>query len=167
MALTLGSAFSIDDSDIKLSERLFIPSSKLRGFESGKVGPKDGNDFVGGNYLATVNFSTTLPQILPNSQDTDFSFFVDVANVWGVDYDSSLKDGSKIRSSVGLGLDWFTPIVQLVFLCSTYNKRFKYIVQEFSFNLGTSFNEVSLIILIVFFSVNLIFKQVIKLYLLI
>ena len=31
-----------------ISERLFIPSNRLRGFEGGKVGPKDGNDFVGG-----------------------------------------------------------------------------------------------------------------------
>ena len=138
--ITLGSAFSLDDSDIKLSERLFIPSTRLRGFESGKVGPKDGNDFVGGNYLATINFSSTLPQILPNSQDTDFSFFIDVANVWGVDYDSSLNDGNKIRSSVGLGLDWFTPIGPINFTyAQPISKDTNDVVQEFSFNLGTSF----------------------------
>ena len=140
LGITLGSAFSVDDSDIKLSERLFIPSNKLRGFESGKVGPKDGNDFVGGNYLATINFSSTLPQILPNSQDTDFSFFIDVANVWGVDYDSSLNDNSKIRSSVGLGLDWFTPIGPISFTyAQPISKNSNDVVQEFSFNLGTSF----------------------------
>ena len=140
LGITLGSAFSVDDSDIKLSERLFIPSNKLRGFESGKVGPKDGNDFVGGNYLATINFSSTLPQILPNSQDTDFSFFIDVANVWGVDYDSSLNDNSKIRSSVGLGLDWFTPIGPISFTyAQPLSKNSNDVVQEFSFNLGTSF----------------------------
>ncbi len=140
LGITLGSAFSLDDSDIKLSERLFIPSTKLRGFESGKVGPKDGNDFVGGNYLATINFSSTIPQILPNSQDTDFSFFIDVANVWGVDYDSSLNDGNKIRSSVGLGLDWFTPIGPISFTyAQPITKDSNDIVQEFSFNLGTSF----------------------------
>ena len=25
--------------------------NRLRGFEKGKVGPKDGNDFIGGNYV--------------------------------------------------------------------------------------------------------------------
>ena len=30
---------------------LNIPSSRLRGFEFGKVGPKDGNDYIGGNYI--------------------------------------------------------------------------------------------------------------------
>ena len=31
-------------------------------------------------------------------------------NVWGVDYDSSLSDSSKLRSSFGLGVEWFTPV---------------------------------------------------------
>ena len=35
-------ANSLSGKDVKLSDRLFLPSSKLRGFESGKVGPKDG-----------------------------------------------------------------------------------------------------------------------------
>ena len=40
---------------------------------------------------------------------------MDVANIWGVDYDSSIDDGNKIRSSVGFGVDWFTPIGPLNF----------------------------------------------------
>ena len=140
VGLTLSSAFSLDDSDIKLSERLFIPSNRLRGFEGGKVGPKDGNDFVGGNYLATLNLTSSLPQILPNSQDTDFSIFLDVANLWGVDYDSSLNDSGKIRSSIGIGLDWFTAIGPLSFtFAQPLSKDSKDITQEFSFNLGTTF----------------------------
>ena len=35
-------ATSLSGDDIKLSERLFIPGRKLRGFETGKIGPKDG-----------------------------------------------------------------------------------------------------------------------------
>ena len=44
--------------DIKLSERLFVPQSKLRGFVNGKVGPKDGNDFILGvnNLFKDNNF---------------------------------------------------------------------------------------------------------------
>ena len=38
--ITLSSAFSLDDNEVKLSERLFVPGSKLRGFEAGRVGPK-------------------------------------------------------------------------------------------------------------------------------
>ena len=92
------------------------------------------------SFASVDNISSTLPQILPNSQDTDFSFFIDVANVWGVDYDSSLNDGSKIRSSIGLGLDWFTPIGPISFTyAQPITKDNNDIIQEFSFNLGTSF----------------------------
>ena len=74
----------------------------LRGFEAGKVGPKDGADYIGGNYAnASINIATSLSQIFPNSQNTNFSIFFDAANVWGIDYSSSLSDESKIRSSVG------------------------------------------------------------------
>ena len=60
-----------------------------------------------------------MPQILENSQTTDFAIFMDVANIWGVDYDSSIDDGNKIRSSVGFGVDWFTPIGPLNFSLAT------------------------------------------------
>ena len=76
------SANSIKDENIKLSERLNIPSSRLRGFEFGKTGPRDGNDYIGGNFVSSLNLSSTLPQILENSQTTEFNLFIDVANVW-------------------------------------------------------------------------------------
>ena len=66
---------SLKGKDVKLSDRLFLPSGKLRGFESGKVGPKDGADYIGGNYAASINLATTLPQIMPNFQNTNFSIF--------------------------------------------------------------------------------------------
>ena len=63
------------------------------------MGPKDGNDFIGGNYATSLNISSTLPQIFENAQNTDVLMFLDAANVWGVDYDtSSLDDTNKIRS---------------------------------------------------------------------
>ena len=52
---------SISDDDVRISKRLYIPYRKLRGFEKGKVGPKDGSDYVGGNYVSSINASTTLP----------------------------------------------------------------------------------------------------------
>ena len=79
----------------------------MRGFESGRVGPKDGDDFIGGNYAYSLNFSSNIPSLFEESQNVDFLFLADAADLWGVDYDSSL-DKSEIRSSVGLGLDWFS-----------------------------------------------------------
>ena len=136
----LKTANSITGDDIKLSERISIPSRMLRGFESGKVGPKDGKDFIGGNYITALNINTTLPQIFPNLQDVDFSLFFDAANVWGVDYDSSINDSNKIRSSVGFGVDWFTVVGPLTFsLSEVITKDDQDIEESFRFNLGTTF----------------------------
>ena len=130
---------SINNKDIKLSERLNIPSNKLRGFEKGKIGPIDGNDFIGGNFVSAINLSSTIPQILENSQNIDVAVFFDAANVWGVDYDSSL-DNSKIRSSIGLGIDWFTLIGPLNFsFALPLSKEDTDKTESFRFNIGTSF----------------------------
>ena len=46
---------SLTNDDARITKRIFIPSRKLRGFEPGKVGPKDGSEHIGGNYVATLN----------------------------------------------------------------------------------------------------------------
>ena len=133
-------ANSLSGNDIKLSERLFIPSRRLRGFEAGKIGPKDGEDFVGGNYITSLNFNTTIPQLFPNAQSFDFVFFLDAANIWGVDYDSSINGGSDIRSSLGFGIDWLTVVGPLNFsLAQPITKSNGDITETFRFNLGTTF----------------------------
>ena len=131
---------SISNDDVKLSERIFLPSNKIRGFERGKIGPKDGDDFIGGNYATALNFSTSLPQLLENSQNVDFIAFIDVANIWGVDYNSSLDVNDEIRSSIGLGIDWFSPIGPMNFtFAETITKADTDITESFRFNLGTTF----------------------------
>ena len=142
LSIMLNSAISISGDDIKLSERINIPSRKLRGFESGRVGPKDGNDFIGGNYAAAINFSSTIPQFFEESQNVDFLFFIDTANVWGVDYDNALDDfySGSIRSSTGVALDWFSPIGPLNFsLAYPITKDDGDKTETFRFNLGTTF----------------------------
>ena len=137
---SLTTSNSLSGENIKLSERLYIPSKSLRGFERGKVGPKDGNDFIGGNYLGSFNFTTTLPFILDDVQNFDGLFFFDAANLWGVDYDSSIDNSNKIRSSVGVGLDWLTPVGPLSFsLAAPLTKVDTDIEETFRFNLGTTF----------------------------
>ena len=133
-------ANAVSGNKIKLSDRLFLPANKLRGFESGKVGPKDGLDFIGGNFSSSINIATTLPQILPNLQNTNFSVFLDAANLWGVDYSSSLSSASKIRSTVGLAVDLYTPVGPLSFSFSeVISKGETDITESFKFNLGTTF----------------------------
>jgi outer membrane protein insertion porin family len=139
-SISLSTANSITDDDIKLSERLFIPSRRLRGFEAGKVGPKDGDDFIGGNYSATFNAQSNIPGIFQNFQNLDAVMFFDAGSLWGVDYDSSLDDGGKLRSSIGIGVDWFTVIGPLNFtLTEAITKEDNDITESFRFNIGTTF----------------------------
>ena len=138
-SLLFKSASSLTGDDVKLSERLYIPARKLRGFESGKIGPKDGSDYIGGNYVSSINATTTIPKILENVQSVDIVMFADAANIWGVDYDSSL-DNSGIRSSVGIGLDWLTPVGPLTFsFAQPITKESTDTEETFRFNIGTSF----------------------------
>ena len=117
-----------------------LAKTKLKGFQAGKVGPKDGDDFIGGNYVSALNIASTLPNVFPNSQNIDFSLFFDAANVWGVDYSSTIDDSSKIRSSVGMAVDWFTPIGPLTFsLTETLSKNTTDVTESFRFNIGTTF----------------------------
>ncbi len=131
---------TLNNEDVRISKRLYMPSSKLRGFESGKIGPVENNDYIGGNYISALNFSATLPQLLPSFQNLDFSLFVDAGNVWGVDYNSSIDDNNKIRSSAGMAMDLLTPIGPLNFsLSQPITKSSTDKTESFRFNLGTTF----------------------------
>ena len=139
ISLYIQSANSINNRNIKLSERITIPSSRLRGFEYGRVGPKDGDDFIGGNYAYSLNFSSSLPYLFEDSQSFDLIFFADVADIWGVDYNSSIK-GDGTRSSLGIALDWMTPIGPINFsLAYPVSKQAGDKTESFRFNLGTTF----------------------------
>ena len=129
---------SIDD-DVRVSRRIYIPSSKLRGFEAGKFGPKDGNEYVGGNYASAINFNTTLPNVFAANDDIDFSLFLDAATIREVDYDSSLES-SKVRSSTGISVNWFTILGPLSFSYAIpLTSEPSDTTESFRFRIGTSF----------------------------
>ena len=81
-----------------------------------------------------------MPNFLPETSNTDVALFLDFGNVWGVDYDSSLDDSNKIRSSTGAALNWISPIGPMSFVFSqNINKASTDETESFNFNLGTSF----------------------------
>ena len=128
------------DDDVRLTNRLFIPASKLRGFNTYKTGPKDGDDYIGGNYTASASAEAQLPNLLPESYRTDFSLFLDTANVWGVDYSSIVEDTNSVRASVGLSANVFTTIGPLSFtVAQDIAKSTNDQTETFNFRLGTSF----------------------------
>ena len=134
----LKSINSLDD-DVRVSKRVYLPSRLLRGFESGKIGPKDGSQYIGGNYASALNLSSTLPNLFFENDNIDFNFFIDAGNVWEVDYDSSL-DSNKIRSSSGVAVNWFSGIGPLTFSYAIpLSEADTDVTEKFRFQIGTSF----------------------------
>ena len=128
------------DDNVRLTRRLYLPRKRIRGFESRKVGPKDGIDWIGGNYATAVTAEAKLPNLLPETYRTDISVFMDSANLWGVDYNEGLSDTNRIRSSVGVSANVFTTIGPLSFtLAVPVSKASTDVTETFNFNLGTSF----------------------------
>ena len=130
----------LKDEDVRLNKRAKLSTSMLRGFESGKVGPKDGKEFIGGNYAYATNFELNLPNLLPEYTKTDVGLFLDFANIWKVDYDKQIDDSNKIRSSVGVNTSWISPVGPMTFVFSqNLAKANTDVTETFNFKLGTTF----------------------------
>lgn len=131
---------SIDGKkDVKLSDRLSLNESKLRGFESFGIGPISGNDHIGGNYSAYSSISSTFPNPFPDKWRASSIAFIDFGNVWGVDFDDSLE-ADKIRSSVGVSLEWNSPMGPLSIILSEPISSLSTDKEEtFSFKIGGTF----------------------------
>ena len=128
------------EDDVRISKRLHIPSKRLRGFERRKVGPKDGADYVGGNYATALNLEAALPNLLPEGTQTDIAAFFDIGNVWHTDYDSTVAQSSIIRSSAGFATNMYTPIGPLNFVfAQKITSADSDVTQTFKFEIGTSF----------------------------
>ena len=128
------------DDNVRLTNRLYAPSKGLRGFTRGKVGPKDGNDWIGGNYLSTITVEAQLPNLLPESYKTDFNVFLDAGDIWSIDYSDTLNDSNKLRSSIGIGANVFTPVGPLSWtFTQNISKAATDETETMNFRIGTSF----------------------------
>ena len=66
--------------------------------------------------------------------------FLDIGNVWGVDYSSSIDDSDKIRSSSGIALEILSPVGPLSFsYAEVLSKASTDKTESFRFQLGTTF----------------------------
>ena len=138
--LKLTNASGLDSKYVKLSDRQHASNIDIKGFETRGIGPVDGGDHVGGNNLATLSFKSTFPNPIPDNLRANSYIFYDLGNVWGVDYSDNISSNSKIRSSIGLGLDINSPLGPVSFVYGVpISKSSTDIVQKFTFNIGTSF----------------------------
>lgn len=141
VAKIFGAAINgVGDDDVRISKRLNLNQNKLRGFEKGKIGPKDGEDYVGGNFASALNLEANLPNLLPESTKTEVGLFLDFANLWGVDYDDTMNESNKVRSSTGVITSWLSPLGPMsVILSQNISKASTDVTESFNFRLGTTF----------------------------
>jgi outer membrane protein insertion porin family len=130
----------LDDKDVRISKRVKLSNNRMRGFKAGKIGPVDGKDYVGGNYALASNFELSLPNLLPEATKTDVGLFLDIGNIWGIDYDSTLDDSNAFRSSAGVTTSWLSPVGPMTFVFSqNLSKASTDVTESFNFKLGTTF----------------------------
>ncbi|MDH5187922.1 MAG: outer membrane protein assembly factor BamA [Rhodospirillaceae bacterium] len=129
--------------DLTINDRFFLGGSSLRGFAPGGVGPRDKvtRDSVGGEFIYNGGVDLTVPLGLPPELGISGKAFSDFGSLSVVNPSSTnyLDDGS-IRASVGLGMEWVSPIGPLSIeygipvAKETYDKT-----EKFRINFGTRF----------------------------
>jgi outer membrane protein insertion porin family len=109
------------DGSSRVTDRFFLGSSVLRGFERGGVGPRDEetDDALGGNAYAVIRLETEFPLPLPEEYGLAGGAFIDYGSVWDVGKeefeDRILYNDFTPRAVVGLSLFWDTPVGPLRF----------------------------------------------------
>ncbi len=131
---------AVSNEDVRISKRLSLSNRKLRGFQPGKIGPKDGEDYIGGNYATVVNLEANFPNFFPDKSNAEIGLFLDAGNLWGVDYSDKIDDSNKIRSTLGINTSWLSPAGPMSFIFSkNITKADTDQDQSFNFRLGTTF----------------------------
>ena len=134
----------------RTTDRFSLGGQRLRGFQYGEIGPREGSEPLGGEKYAVSRLEANFPIGLPEELGFYGGLFAEAGSLWGLDYDkenlsvdpSTLRSvDSHIRSSIGFTLYWSTPIGPLQF---NWAKPQQYLAgvdktENFSFNLASQF----------------------------
>lgn len=143
--LSLGSEIGYGDrygdtSDLPFFEKFRAGGfDSVRGYENNSLGPRDSfDDSFGGNFISTARIQVLFPPpFLENKNRARLALFVDAGNVFEEFEDF---DGSDIRGSYGLGLNWITGLGGIsAALAAPFNDQSGDDTETFQFNIGTSF----------------------------
>ena len=106
-----GNINGYNDKYSPLSSNFKLGGKKLRGFKSGKIGPKLGNSYTGGQYYYLTSLETNIDLAL-DAFDITTTLFVDVGSVWGLENPGYgvIDDDHEARSSIGLNFNWDSAI---------------------------------------------------------
>lgn len=110
----------------------------VRGFEQSSLGPREGDDAIGGTRLVAGNAEYYFP--LPGTgKDRSFrvSVFLDAGYVWG---EGGKVDFGDMRYSTGIGFSWSSPVGPLKFsFAAPLKKQSGDEIQRFQFQMGSVF----------------------------
>ncbi|WP_412766008.1 outer membrane protein assembly factor BamA [Pseudooctadecabacter sp.] len=114
-----GGYLSYQDGNSRITDRYFLGSSTMRGFEPAGIGPRDINtgDALGGNAFAVARLEAEFPLGLPEEYGISGGVFLDYGSVWDTGIDSSDIEYNDFtpRAIAGVSLFWDTPIGPLRF----------------------------------------------------
>lgn len=113
-----GGVLNYQDDDSRVTDRFFLGSRVMRGFEPGGIGPRDADtdDALGGNVFAVARLETEFPLGLPEEYGITGGAFIDYGSVWDVGTTGNiLYDDFTPRTVAGLAIFWTTPIGPLRF----------------------------------------------------
>lgn len=143
-----GALNMLDDQTSRVTDRFFLSTRQIRGFEFRGLGPRDlgaeNEDALGGNYYAVARFEADFPLGLPEEYGITGGVFFDMGSVWGLDNTAGaggpVDDDFSLRSSVGLSVFWTTPIGPLTFNFANVLQRESYDEEQlFDFTITTRF----------------------------
>jgi outer membrane protein insertion porin family len=105
------------NQDVKISDRFFLGSDTMRGFEYAGFGPRDltngADDALGGNHYYRGTLELTMPTFLPTEMGFKGHIFSDAAVLGKNDEKPSSTDlymnEEDPRVSIGVGLSWASP----------------------------------------------------------
>ena len=117
-----GGAMQSLNDDLTIQDQFVLGGSKLRGFQSAGVGPRDRatGDALGGRYYFVGTAEATFPiPFLPPEVGLVGAAFTDAGSLWGVDPDIVARNGGSatvlsndfdLRWSGGVGVLWNSPL---------------------------------------------------------
>ncbi len=106
-----GNINGFNDKYSPLSSNFKLGGKKLRGFKSGKIGPRLGNSYTGGQYYYLTSLETNIDLNI-DAFDITTTAFIDIGSVWGLENPAygSIDDKHEARSSIGINFNWDSAI---------------------------------------------------------
>ncbi len=107
----------------RITDRFFLGSRQMRGFEPGGIGPRDADavtdDALGGNVFAVARLEAEFPIGLPSEYGISGGAFIDYGSVWDIGRaviaETVKSNDFTGRAVAGLSVFWNTPIGPLRF----------------------------------------------------